>query len=311
MNEPYRIAVLIPCYNEAASIATVIQDFRRALPEARIYVYDNNSSDNTASIARDNGAIVRHVSLRGKGNVVRRMFADVDASVYIIVDGDATYDASGAPAMVQQLIDQKLDIVIANRKAGEEAFPAGHRFGNWLFNRIVHTLFGHGLRDIFSGYRVMSHRFVKSFPAHSVGFETETEMSIHILEMRLPFAEVELPYFSRPEGGQSKLNTYRDGLRILLTILSIFKHIRPLYFFNIIGGVLLLLSFGLALPLILHYLDFGTVPRMPTAILCTGLAISSVLSITCGFILSGVARTSLEARHLRYLMFRSPYNHAE
>lgn len=311
MTEPYRVAVLIPCYNEAAAIATVIRDFRKALPEAQVYVYDNNSTDDTSAIAREHGATVRHVNLRGKGNVVRRMFADIEASIYLLVDGDATYDAAGAPEMISRLIDNKLDIVIANRKAGQEAFPAGHRFGNWLFNKIVHMLFGRGLRDIFSGYRAMSHRFVKSFPAHSEGFETETEMSIHILEMRLPYAEMELPYFSRPEGSQSKLRTYHDGFRILLTILSIFKHIRPLFFFNVVGLVLFSLSLLLAFPLIVHYLDFGTVPRIPTAILCTGLAISSVLSVTCGFILSGVARTSLEARHLRYLMFRSPYKHAE
>lgn len=307
MTEPYRIAVLIPCYNEATAIATVIRDFRKALPEASIYVYDNNSTDNTAEIARENGAFVRHLPLRGKGNVVRRMFADVDADIYLLVDGDATYDASGAPLMITELVDKKLDVVIAGRMAEKTSFPAGHHFGNWLFNKIVHVLFGNGLKDIFSGYRVMSRRFVKSFPAHSEGFEIETEMSIYILEMRLPYAEIELPYYARPAGSQSKLNKYRDGLRILLTILSIFKHIRPLFFFNTIGLTFILLALWMAAPIIGHFLEYGTVPRLPTAVLCTGLALAGGLAVTCGFVLSGVARTSLEARHLRYLTFRSPY----
>lgn len=306
-DEQYNVAVIIPCYNEALSIAKVIGDFRTELPAARIFVYDNNSTDDTIAIARANGAIVRKASLQGKGNVVRRMFADIDADIYVLVDGDATYDASAVKAMISRLVEDNLDTVIGNRIAGQEAFPAGHRFGNWIFNVIVHYLFGTGLKDIFSGYRVMSNRFVKSFPAHSGGFETETEMSIHILEMRIPYAEMSFPYFSRMDGSQSKLRTYRDGTRILLTILSIFKHIRPLVFFNAVGLILLLVMLGFGIPVILEYLETGLVQRLPTAVLASALGILAMMSIASGFILSGVARTSLEARHMRYLMFPCPY----
>lgn len=294
------IAVVIPCLNEALTVAQVIQDFRAALPEATLYVFDNGSSDQTAEIAEREGAIVRNVAARGKGNVVRRMFADVDADIYVMADGDTTYDASHAPALVRLLQEQRLDIVIAARQ-GDAAFPPGHRFGNWLFNYIVKRLFGHGLRDIFSGYRVMSKRFVKSFPAHSRGFETETEMSIHILEMRLPFAEVASAYGSRPQGSFSKLSTWGDGVRILITILSVFRDARPMLFFSLIAGIFLAASLGLGIPVVIDYFQTGLVARLPTAVLATGLTLLAALSLVCGVILDGVVRSHREMLHMRYL----------
>ncbi len=303
--ESYRIAVIIPCYNEALAIGQVITDFRKALPTADIYIFDNNSTDDTVRIAVEQGATVRQVALQGKGNVVHRMFADVQADIYIMADGDATYDAASAPALVERLLEDHLDIVVGTRVADESAFPPGHRFGNWLFNKIVTHLFGVGLKDIFSGYRVMSHRFVKSFPAESAGFNTETEMSIHILEMRIPYAEVPTPYYTRPEGSVSKLNTYRDGFLILMTILSVFRHVRPLIFFGGLAALLFIAMVVLGIPVILHFMEYGTVPRLPTAILATGLGIMSGISLTCGLILSGVARVIREAKRMRYLMFTS------
>lgn len=296
-----RIAVIVPCLNEEITIAQVVADFKASLPSAEIYVFDNNSTDRTTEMAHAAGAHVRHVKARGKGNVVRRMFADVDADIYIMTDGDTTYDAAQAPELVRLLQEQQLDIVIGSRIGEDGCFPSGHVFGNWLFNQIVRRLFGHGLNDIFSGYRVMSKRFVKSFPAHSEGFETETEMSIHILEMRLPYLEVPSKYGARPEGSYSKLSTWRDGFRILRTILAVFRDARPLLFFSLIGAVFVLLSLGFGIPVILEYFETGLVKRIPSAVLATGLALVAALSVVCGIILDGVIRTHREMLHMRYL----------
>ncbi len=304
----YRIAVLLPCYNEEIAIGKVVDDFRAQLPDAEIYVYDNNSRDATVEVARAHGAIVRPAPLQGKGNVMRRMFADIEADIYVLADGDDTYDTSGVHTLIDLLVHQHLDIVIAARLANVKAFPRGHKFGNWLFNQLVGTLFGTGLRDIFSGYRVMSRRFVKTFPAHSAGFETETEMSIHILEQRISFIEHGLPYKDRPAGSESKLRTFRDGFRIALTILAICQHVRPLFFFNLMGAFLFLLMLVFGIPVISFFLEHHTVPRLPTAILSMGLGVLSFLCVACGLILNGVARTSREARHMRYLAFSRPYD---
>lgn len=295
------IAVILPCYNEAITIADVIRDFRTALPEARIYVFDNNSKDNTAAIALAAGAEVRTVPLQGKGNVVRRAFADVEADIYIMADGDSTYDASRARELIAPIISGEADTVIGTRDAARAAFPSGHIFGNKLFNLIVGRLFGRGLQDIFSGYRAFSRRFVKSFPAHSEGFEIETEMSIFILDQRIPVLEIPTKYGVRPEGSTSKLRTYRDGTRILLTIFRLFKESRPMAFFTLVALVLTTFSILLALPLFFEWRATGLVTRQPTAILCTGLVLLSGLSLAAGMMLDSVARTYRESRHLRYL----------
>lgn len=296
-----QIAVLLPCYNEAATIAQVIADFRRALPQAAIYVFDNNSRDDTARIAREAGAQVHAVPLQGKGNVVRRMFADVDADIYVMADGDSTYDASRATDLITPIASGEVDCVIGTRDGGASAFPAGHVFGNKLFNLIVGRLFGQGLQDIFSGYRAFSRRFVKSFPAHSEGFEIETELSIYMLEQRIPLREIPTAYGQRPEGSHSKLHTYRDGLRILLTILRLFKESRPAVFFSLIALLALLASLGLGIPVVLEWRETGLVERQPTAILAMGLGLLSCVVFIAGLMLDSVARTYRETRHLRYL----------
>jgi glycosyltransferase involved in cell wall biosynthesis len=295
------IAVLLPCYNEATTIARVIGDFRAALPEAYIYVYDNNSSDDSATLARAAGATVVAVPLQGKGNVVRRMFADVDADIYVMADADATYDASRARELVTPIINGTADTVVAVRDGARSAFPPSHVFGNRLFNVIVQRLFGRGLKDIFSGYRSFSRRFVKSFPAHSERFEIETEMSIFMLEQRIPMLEITMHYGERPAGSFSKLHTYRDGARILITILRLFKEARPFAFFSILASLMALLSLVLALPIILTWMETGLVNRQPTLILCTGIAVLSALTFLGGMMLDSLARTYRETRHLRYL----------
>ena len=295
------IAVLLPCYNEALTIAQVIADFRASLPEAHIYVFDNNSRDGTADIARAAGAEVRLVPLQGKGNVVRRAFADVEADIYIMADGDSTYDASRARDLIAPIVSGEADTVIGVREGDRTAFPAGHVFGNKLFNFIVGRLFGAHLKDIFSGYRAFSYRFAKSFPSHSERFETETEMSIFILDQRIPVIEIPTLYGVRPEGSTSKLRTYRDGTRILLTILRLFKESRPLAFFSLVALGMLTLSVCLALPLYFEWRATGLVERQPTAILCTGLAVLSGVAVAAGMMLDSVSRTYRETRHLRYL----------
>lgn len=308
MNAP-RIAVLLPCYNEAAAIAQTIAGFRAALPNAVIYVYDNNSADTTREVAAAAGAIVRTEKMQGKGNVVRRMFADVEADIYVMADGDATYEAGVAPALVKQLIDDNLDMVVGARKSEvEAAYRRGHKFGNAMLTGMLTQLFGHSFSDILSGYRVFSRRFVKTFPILSSGFEIETEMSVHALEMRMPVAEQVTAYAARLEGSVSKLSTYRDGWRILNTIMSLFRSERPLLFFGWIAGVLVALAVILAMPLVMTYLETHLVPRLPTAIVVIGLVILAALSGTCGLILDTVVRGRREVRRLAYLSFRAPGN---
>jgi glycosyltransferase involved in cell wall biosynthesis len=299
----FRVAVILPCYNEEAAIAEVVRDFRNALPQAEIYVYDNNSRDRTVECARDAGAIVRTEARQGKGHVVRRMFADVEADIYVLTDGDGTYDASSASAMIDKLIAERLDMVVGSRLTDYEgeAFRPGHRFGNDLLTGFLGLCFGRTFTDILSGYRVFSRRFVKSFPALSTGFETETELSVHALELRMPIAEVPTPYKARPTGSASKLRTYRDGFRILMMILSLFKEERPLAFFSMIAGILALISLILAYPVFITYIETGLVPRFPTAILSTGLMILACLSLTCGFVLDTVTHGRREMKRLAYL----------
>jgi hypothetical protein len=297
-----RIAVLIPCYNEAATIASVIADFRRVLPTATIYVYDNNSTDDTRSLAVAAGAVVRHEALQGKGNVLRRMFADIEAEAYLIVDGDGTYDASSATTMVEMLLHESLDMVNGARVAvTDSAYRPGHAFGNRLLTGAVAAIFGNRIRDMLSGYRALSRRFVKSFPALATGFETETELTVHALELRLPIAEIDTPYRDRPHGSTSKLRTFRDGLRIMKTIVLLVKEERPLQFFSGAAGVLALTAVVLAWPLFSDYLATGLVPRLPTAVLVTGLMILAFMSFVAGLVLDTVTLGRRELRRLHYL----------
>lgn len=300
--EKARLAVLIPCRDEAAAIAKVIQDFKTALPSAAIFVYDNNSSDETKKVAAEAGAIVRYESLSGKGNVVRRMFSDIEADVYVLVDGDDTYDASGAPAMIDRLENDCLDMVVGARVASSEsAYRPRHRFGNLLLNRLVAFLFGNRVSDMLSGYRIFSRRFVKSFPALSTGFEIETELTIHALELRMPLEEMAFPYRGRPAESVSKLNTYRDGWRILKTIVKLTKEEKPLIVFGILALVFALISIVLGWPLLITFVDTGLVPRFPTAILATGLMLLAFLMLTCGAILDTVTLGRRELKRLNYL----------
>ena len=296
------IAIIIPCFNEAVTIGKVVSDFKKAIPKAAIYVFDNASSDETAIRARDAGAEVRRVEAKGKGNVIRRMFADVDADIYVMVDGDDTYDADSAPGLVDELKNRHLDMVVAHRRSSESAaYRTGHRFGNRLLTSCVQLIFGKNLDDMLSGYRVLSRRFVKSFPAHSSGFETETELTIHALELRMPVAEIDTPYRSRPAGSESKLNTYRDGFRILLTITKLLKTEKPLLFFSVGFFICFAASLALAMPLLGTYLETGLVPRIPTAILSASLMTLGVLLLVCGVILDTVTYGRIEAKHLAYL----------
>ena len=301
------IAVLLPCYNEEAAIAQTIAGFRAALPQAAIYVYDNNSRDRTREVAAAAGAIVRSERMQGKGNVVRRMFADVDADIYVMADGDATYDAASAPALIQRLLDEQLDMVVGSR-VGEavESYRRGHRLGNRLLTGMLARLFGRSFSDILSGYRVFSRRFVKSFPVLSAGFEIETEISVHALELKMPVAEIETPYFARPEGSASKLSTYSDGWRILRTIVTLYRIERPMLFFGWIGALLAALAVILAIPLGITYMHTHLVPRLPTAILATGLMILAFLNGFAGLILDTVVRGRREVRRLAYLAHHAP-----
>jgi len=302
-----RIAVLIPCYNEEIAISAVVRDFRAALPKASIFVFDNNSCDRTVEIAREAGAIVRQVPLQGKGNVVRRMFSDVDADAYILVDGDDTYHAASAPALVARLFAENLDMVVSRRVTDEaSAYRSGHRIGNWVLTEFVAQLFGRSFTDILSGYRVFSRRYVKSFPALATGFEIETELTVHALELRMPIEEIETPYKSRPVGSVSKLNTYLDGIRIFWMILKLFRQERPLAFFGGFGAGLGLASLALSIPLFLTYAETGLVPRFPTAILATGMMIMAFVSMACGLILDTVTRGRHEMKRLVYLQLSPP-----
>lgn len=297
-----RIAVLIPCRNEAVAIRKVVADFRASLPTAAIYVYDNNSTDGTADVAREAGAVVRRERLQGKGHVVRRMLADVEADIYVLVDGDDTYDAAAAPAMVRLLVADQLDMVNGARATDRDAvYRRGHRLGNAVLTGFVRGIFGRRITDMLSGYRVFSRRFVKSFPALAAGFETETELTVHALELSMPVGEMPVAYKDRPPGSVSKLRTYSDGLRILRTIVVLVKEERPLHFFSLWGLVLLLAGFGLGLPVVAEFFRTGLVPRLPTAVLATGLVLLSFLAFACGLILDSVARGRKELKRLSYL----------
>lgn len=302
-----RIAVLVPCYNEEAAVATVVADFRKALPRAEIYVYDNNSRDNTAAVAREAGAIVRSERRQGKGHVVRRMFADVEADIYVLVDGDATYDAPSAQRMIDKLLEEHLDMVVGLRiDQSQAAYRLGHRTGNRMLTGFLSSTFGHAFKDILSGYRVFSRRFVKSFPVLSDGFEIETELAVYALELSLPVAEVETPYFARPEGSFSKLNTWRDGFRILGTMLKLYRSERPLRFFTVIGILLALAAITLAIPIVVTFIETGLVPRLPTAVLSMGLTIMAMLSVSSGLVLDTVTRGRREMKMLAYLSQPAP-----
>ena len=304
---PYKIAVLLPCYNEEAAIAKVVGDFRAALPEAAVFVFDNNSTDNTAAAARAAGAEVYRVRHQGKGFVVRRMFTDVEADVYVLADGDATYDARSAPRMVERLLAERLDMVVGIRVDSEQAaYRAGHRTGNRLLTGFVANAFGNVFTDILSGYRVFSRRFVKSFPVLSGGFEIETELTVHALELDLPVGEVETPYYARLEGSASKLNTWRDGFRILFTIFNLYRSERPLPFFAGLAAALAIISIGLAIPIFITFIETGLVPRLPTAVLSTGLMLLAFLAVSVGLVLDTVTRGRREAKLFAYLAQRAP-----
>ena len=297
-----RVAVLVPCFNEEATVAKVVADFRAELPSAVVHVYDNNSTDSTVAVARAAGAVVARETRQGKGHVIRRMFGDIDADVYVLVDGDATYDAASAPRLIAELVDGGNDMVIGARVSTDEnAYRAGHQIGNRALTGFVATVFGTTLVDMLSGFRVFSRRFVKSFPVLSGGFEIEAEMTIHAAELDMRVAEIETPYYARPAGSVSKLNTWRDGLRILLMILNLYRAERPMAFFGLGGAVLIAVSLVLGIPIIVTFLQTGLVPRFPTAILATGLMILAFLSIACGFILETVTRGRREMKLLAYL----------
>jgi hypothetical protein len=307
-----QVAVLLPCYNEALAIAKVVTDFQRVLPDARIYVYDNNSSDDSVALARRAGAIVRTERRQGKGFVVRRMFADIEADIYVMCDADDTYAVSAAHTLVQSLVDGGLDMVVAARSAtSESAYRPGHKFGNWLLTTLVRRIFGGGFSDMLSGYRVFSRRFVKSFPVMSRGFEVETELTIHALELEMPAAEIQTEFKDRMDGSESKLRTFSDGFRILGTILTLLKQERPLFLFGSVGVLFALVSLVLIFPVFLEFLETGLVPRLPTAVLSTGLMLSACLSLFAGLILDTVTRGRQEAKRIRYLDVVSISSRAE
>ena len=303
-----RIAVLLPCYNEEIAIGKCVLAFRTALPQATIYVYDNNSKDRTSVVAREAGAIVRSEPLQGKGNVVRRMFSDVDADVYVMADGDNTYDATSAQAMIDKLRENNLDMVVGSRLASYEnaTYRRGHRTGNFLITWFVGLLFGNRFKDMLSGYRIFSRRFAKTFPALSSGFDIETELTVHTLSLNIPAAEIDTPYAARPAGSVSKLNTWRDGFRILRAIVNLFRDERPLAFFSLLASVLAAASVVLAIPVFITFLQTGLVPRLPTAVLAASLMLLAFLSLVSGLILDTVSQGRREMKRLHYLQYRPP-----
>lgn len=302
-----RIAVLVPCYNEAVAIAKVVRDFRAALPDADIYVYDNNSCDGTAEIAREAGAIVRSEPRQGKGNVVRRMFSDIEADIYLMTDGDDTYDAESAERLIAEMLAGPYDVVNAARMASSpEAYRLGHESGNKLLTGLVRLIFGSSIKDMLSGYKAFSRRYVKTFPAMSCGFEIETELVVHSLELRMPVSEIDAPYRERPEGSHSKLKTFRDAFRILRLIGLLVKEERPLQFFSATAGVIALLAVTLGTSVLFEFLESGLVPRLPTAVLAMGLAMTSIMSLVCGFVLDTVTRGRREVKRLNYLVHPAP-----
>ncbi len=302
MNKDVKIAALVPCYNEELTIAQVVADFKRYLPQATVYVYDNNSTDNTIAVAKQAGADVKKVMPKGKGNVIRRMFADIDADVYVIVDGDATYDLSVVNNLVNRLVDDELDMVVGTRSNNKEAYRLGHQWGNRVFNNIISFFFGSKFTDIFSGYRVFSKRFVKSFPAESAGFDTETEITIHALQLSMACAEMRTDYKARPENSHSKLNKFRDGFNILLRIMVLLKETRPLFFFGCIFILLALSSIGIYIPVFITYLKIGLIPRLPTTVLCSAMMLLAFLSLVCGLILDSVSRLKRNIKYYFYLL---------
>lgn len=303
-----RVAVIIPCYNEELAIAQVVDDFKQIIPDAKIYVYDNNSTDRTIDVAKKAGAIVRLEPYQGKGNVVRRMFADIDADVYVMSDGDETYDIKRTPDLIRELIDNNLDMVVGARKEVDlAAYRVGHRWGNVLLTKLVQSFFNHQLVDMLSGFRVFSKRFVKTFPAQSGGFEIETELNIYALSSKIPMKEIDTDYFARPVGSLSKLSTFKDGFRILLMIVTLIKEERPLLFFSWMAILFVILSLLCGIPVVENYLETGLVPRMPTTILATGLMICAVVSQLVGFVLDSVAKSRKEVRRMAYLMY-NPVN---
>ena len=306
--EQQRIAVLIPCHNEEQAITKVVTGFRNALPSAKVYVYDNNSTDGTLEKARAAGAIVASERLQGKGNVVRRMFSDVDADVYVLVDGDDTYDAASAPRMLELLAVEGADMVTGTRVTDiPGAYRRGHRLGNKILTGIVRNVFGSRITDMLSGYRVFSRRFVKTFPALSSGFETETELTIHALELRMPLAEMDTPYRDRGEGSSSKLSTYKDGSRILLTIVTLVKEERPLQFFTVISVLVFTTAMILGIPLLIEFRHTHLVPRLPTAILSAALVMISLLCEVCGLVMDSLSRARKETKRLAYLSIATGY----
>ena len=302
-----RIAVLVPCLNEEAAIGKVVRDFRAALPTATVYVYDNNSTDKTSEVARAAGAVVRTERRPGKGSVVRRMFQDIDADIYVMVDGDDTYDAAVAPKLVHHALRDRLDMVVGRRiETHADAYRGGHRLGNAVLTGLVRKIFAAHIQDMLSGYRVFSRRFVKSFPSLSREFEIETELTVHAMQMRMAVAEVDTAYKERPPGSFSKLRTFRDGWRILVTILNLLRNERPLLFFSMIATMIFMLAGGLAVPIIIEYARSGLVPRFPTAILCSALAVVGVVAIATGLILDLVAHVRREGKLLAYLHYPAP-----
>jgi len=299
----YEVAILLPCCNEEAAIANVVRDFKQYLPDALIYVYDNNSSDNTIRLAEGAGAIVRQEPMQGKGNVVRRMFADIEADIYVMSDGDGTYNISTSPELVRQLIAEQLDMIVGVRVPEKGAYRRGHSFGNFIFNKIIFLIFEDRYTDIFSGYRIFSKRFVKTFPALSKGFEVETEICIHALDLDIPLKEVPVRYSKRIAGSSSKLRTFSDGFVILRTIVSMFKEVKPFAFFNSISAILIFMAFLIGYPLVITWIETGFVPRIPTAIIVMGLIVLSFICVTCGLVLDCVARGRKETKRLSYLKF--------
>jgi glycosyltransferase involved in cell wall biosynthesis len=309
MNDFARIAVLVPCYNEEAAIAKVVQDFRASMPTAAIYVYDNNSKDATAARAAEAGAIVRRETNQGKGSVVRRMFADIEADIYVLVDGDDTYDATAAPMLVRTLVDEGLDLVSGRRIAvAQAAYRAGHVLGNRMLTGLTAAMFRVKLGDLLTGYRVLSRRFVKSFPFTAEGFGIETELTVHAVRLLMPMTEVDTRYKERPEGSVSKLNTWRDGFRILFTILALVREERPLIFFTGLFAVLALFSLLIGTPVVLDYFHTGLVPRLPTAVLAMGLMVLAFLSLASGLILDTVTRGRWELKRIAYLAISGPHD---
>ncbi len=301
-----KIAVLIPCYNEEKTIGNVVASFKEHLPKSKIYVYDNNSNDNTVSEAQKAGAIVKHEKRQGKGNVVRRMFSDIDANYYILIDGDNTYDVSGAKKLLNELIENDLDMVVGSRKQiSDKSYPMGHVLGNLMFNKIVSTLFGRQFDDIFSGYRAFSRKFVKTFPCSSTGFEIETELSVHALEMNLAVSEIALPYASRPEGSESKLSTFKDGFKILGAIVKFLIDLKPLMFFMFVFSGFAVISLTLFIPILMEYFNTGLVPRIPTFILVSSFALVGIICVLVGLILESVSRAK---KHVNWLIYLSNKN---